>query len=82
MAAARAIGPGRSADLTMGMLANATGRGHGIRPAYNLIPYRTDPGQRPSPLRLRRVVDQWLPVGYANMIARITLFQHGGTRGP
>lgn len=55
---------------------------HGIRPAYNIIPIRSDPSQRPTPRRLRRVVDQWLPVGYANMIAKITVFQHGGHERP
>ncbi|KQN26048.1 hypothetical protein ASE86_07755 [Sphingomonas sp. Leaf33] len=82
MAATPGTRRGPAADLTVGMLSNAVTRSHGIRPAYNLIPYRTDPGQRPSPRRLRRVVDQWLPVGHANLIARITLFQHGGHARP
>lgn len=55
---------------------------HGIRPAYNLIPLRSMPAQRPSRRRLRRVIDQWLPVGHANMIAKISVFQHGGHQRP
>ena len=66
----------------MGMVSSRPATSHGIRPAYNLIPFRSDPAQRPSPRRLRRVVDQWLPVGQANMIAKITLFQHGGHARP
>lgn len=38
--------------------------------------------QRPSPRRFRRVVDRWLPVGNSNMMARITVFQHGGHERP
>lgn len=59
-----------------------------IRPAFNLIPVRSDPTQRPTPRRLRRVADRWLPVGTSSMMARITVFRHGGherpviTRGP
>lgn len=53
-----------------------------IRPAYNLIPIRSDSTQRATPRRLRRVVDRWLPIGHASMIARITVFQHGGHERP
>lgn len=53
-----------------------------IRPAFNMIPVRSDPAQRPTPRRLRRVVDRWLPIGDARMIARITVFRHGGHERP
>lgn len=55
---------------------------HGIRPAFNLIPFRSDQSQRPTPRRLRRVVNQWLPVGNARMIAKVTVLQHGGHQRP
>lgn len=57
-------------------------RSHGIRPAINVIPFRSDQTQRPTPRRLRRVVDQWLPVGNASMIAKVTVLQHGGHQRP
>lgn len=67
----------------MGMVRRPRGvADHGIRPAVNLIPLRGDAAQRPSPRRLRRVADQWMQVGHSSMIARITVFQHGGHARP
>lgn len=57
-------------------------RGGGIRPAINLLPVRTDPARRPSPRRLRRVADQWLPIGNSSLIARIVVLRHGGHQRP
>lgn len=67
----------------MGMvLRSSASKSHGIRPAYNLVPIRSDPARRPTPRRLRRVTDQWLQVGQSSMIARITVLQQGGHRRP
>lgn len=53
-----------------------------LLPATNSLPIRADLTQRPSRRRLQRVVDRWLPIGSANLIARITVFQHGGHQRP
>jgi hypothetical protein len=57
-------------------------RAGGIRPAFNPLPILTDPARRPSPRRLRRVTDQWLPVGHGSMIAKIVVLTHGGHQRP
>ena len=57
-------------------------RAGGIRPAINPLPIRTDPARRPSPRRLRRVAERWLPVGNSSLLARIVVLQHGGHQRP
>lgn len=57
-------------------------RAGGIRPAVNTLPVRMDAARRPSPRRLRRVVDRWLPVGHSSLLARIVVLQHGGHQRP
>jgi len=57
-------------------------RAGGIRPAINTLPIRTDPARRPSPRRLRRVANRWLPVGHSNLLARIVVLRHGGHERP
>lgn len=57
-------------------------RAGGIRPAINTIPIRTDPARRPSPRRLRRMVDQWLPLGHSSLLAKIIVLRHGGHKVP
>ena len=54
----------------------------GIRPAFNVVPLRTDDARRPSPRRLRRVVDQWLPLGQSSLIGKIIVLKHGGHQRP
>jgi hypothetical protein len=57
-------------------------RAGGIRPAINPLPIRTEAAQRPSPRRLRRIVDQWLTVGHSSLLARIVVLRHGGHQRP
>lgn len=53
-----------------------------VLPAVNMLPIRADHTHRPSRRRLQRIADQWLPIGYANVIARITILDHGGHQRP
>lgn len=56
--------------------------GHDIRPAYNVISFRSDQAQRPSPRRPRRVVHQRREVAQSSMIAKIAMLQQGGDQRP
>lgn len=53
-----------------------------ILPAVNTLPNLTDPSVRPNRRRLRRITEQWLPIGEGDVIARYTVFRHGGHQRP
>lgn len=57
-------------------------RSSSILPAADLLPDRTDATQIPSRRRPRRPTDRWLPLGNGSVLARITVFQHGGHQRP
>lgn len=56
--------------------------GQMIRPAFNVIPIRSNPEQLATPRRLRRVVDEWQSIEQLGMIARITVLKHSGHDRP
>lgn len=68
--------------MRLGPGLRGTGRTRRVRPAINVLPIRRDDSQRPTPNRLRRVTDRWLPLGETSMIARITVLRHGGHDRP
>lgn len=53
-----------------------------IMPAFNSLPDKTDHAYRPSFRRFKRITENWLQVGTSNILARITMFQHGGHTRP
>ena len=57
-------------------------RGGSILPAVNTPPNLTGPSVRPNRRRLRRITEQWLPIGEGDVIARYTVFCHGGHQRP
>lgn len=57
-------------------------RSTSIIPAVNLLPVRSDPAERPSRRRPRRPANRWMPLDTAPVMARITVFQHGGHQRP
>ncbi len=62
--------------------ASPWGRTSSLTPGVNMLPIRNDEAYRPTPRRLRRSVDRWLPLDNGTLFGRITVLRHGGHKRP